>query len=169
MTKLIKCSECDREISRKAKICPGCGAKNKQPTSWIIKGFLIFIFIFGVIPAIFSSYQNEGAYSSSYPSQEETPKLSLVNYNCYKDNGYTIVEGQVKNISEQPLKSVQVLAEHYSKDGVFITSDTAMVEYDPIMPGQTSPFKAMARHNPLMSKCSVSFKHIMGGIIPTSM
>lgn len=46
-SKLIKCKDCDREISKNAKTCPGCGAKNKKKTSllsWVILGlFVCFI------------------------------------------------------------------------------------------------------------------------------
>ncbi len=29
--KLIKCKSCGKEIASNAKVCPGCGAKNKKP------------------------------------------------------------------------------------------------------------------------------------------
>ena len=36
---LVKCSECKHEISKKAKMCPNCGGKNKKRTSgltWLV-------------------------------------------------------------------------------------------------------------------------------------
>ena len=49
--------------------------------------------------------------------------------------------------------------------GGFITSDDALIDYNPILPGQTSPFKAMATENPAMRKASIDFKELMGGSI----
>ncbi len=47
---LVKCHECGREISTEAKVCPNCGAKNKDfKRSKIIiygGGFLVLFFIF---------------------------------------------------------------------------------------------------------------------------
>jgi len=47
-----------------------------------------------------------------------------------------------------------------------VTSEDAVLEYDPRMPGQTSPFKIMIRDNPLIKTFRVNFKHIFGSTIP---
>ena len=76
-----------------------------------------------------------------------------------------IVEGQVENISQSSMKNVVAVANFYTQDGEFITSENALIEYDPIPPGQTSPFKTGARYNPAMKRCSVDFKEFFGGKI----
>lgn len=46
---LIKCKECNKEISKKAEACPHCGAKRKKGTSvftWFI--LIMIILIYGV-------------------------------------------------------------------------------------------------------------------------
>ena len=48
-----------------------------------------------------------------------------------------------------------------------ITSDSSLIEYDPILPGQTSPFKVIERYNPAMEKANIEFKHMWGNRIPT--
>ena len=50
MAKLMKCKDCNEEISKKAKSCPKCGAPVKKKTSRVTWLFLILIvlFIFGV-------------------------------------------------------------------------------------------------------------------------
>lgn len=48
-TKLINCKFCGKEISKTAKVCPGCGAKNKKPfykTVWFW-AIIIFLIIIG--------------------------------------------------------------------------------------------------------------------------
>lgn len=52
-------------------------------------------------------------------------------------------------------------------DGSFITSDTGLIEYDPLLPNQTSPWKVMTRWNPRMQRASVEFKTMFGGTLVT--
>lgn len=102
--------------------------------------------------------------SASRPP-EPTYQLALISSRGYESNGggFHIVEGQVKNISDQPLKNVTAVATWLDKDGGFIKSDNAIIEYNPILPGQISPFKTMSSTNPAMEKYSVGFKTLFGG------
>lgn len=74
---LITCKECSHQISKTAKFCPNCGAKNKQPPgclSVIIIGLILF-FVIGVFVSISdanssttstrSSVRREAVYNSS--------------------------------------------------------------------------------------------------------
>ena len=92
-------------------------------------------------PAIQRS-ANQGAHS----------RLALLSSRGYEGAGYMIVEGQVQNISDSSLESVQAVASWYSKDGSFISSGDALIGYTPILPGQTSPFKIFTRINPRNAK-----------------
>jgi hypothetical protein len=76
--------------------------------------------------------------------------------------GYYTVEGEVKNISGKRLENVEAVATMYDKDGGFITTGSALIDYDPILPGQTSPFKVMVRANPAMERYRVTFKKLSG-------
>jgi hypothetical protein len=74
--------------------------------------------------------------------------LALTSSKGYESAGsYHIIEGQVKNVSSQPLKNVTAVGIWLDKDGEFIKSDDAIIEYNPILPGQTSPFKTMSTGN----------------------
>ena len=83
----------------------------------------------------------------------------------FDEYGYHQVEGQVRNLSEDSLKNVSVLVTWHTKDDTFVTSDDTLVEYNPLLPGQTSPFKSMTRSNPAMAKYTVAFKYLFGGTI----
>ena len=96
-------------------------------------------------------------------------KLELVSQNCSREHGYLIVSGEVKNISDTPLNNVEVVAAARGEDGTQISSNSSLIEYTPILAGQTSPFKAYIRYNPAMITCGVlNFKELMGGTIPTT-
>lgn len=89
-------------------------------------------------------------------------QLVLYDWSWSVEHGYVTVEGQVGNISGRKLKNVEALAQFYTADKTFVTSDTGLVEYNPLMPGQVSPFKVMLPHNPMIKTASISFKIMWG-------
>jgi hypothetical protein len=93
--------------------------------------------------------------------------LELVRWSWSKDYSYVIAEGQVKNISQRRLERVEALVTWYDANKNFITSQSSLIEFNPIMPNQTSPFKVTARHNPAMKSASIEFKFLFGEKIRT--
>ena len=71
----------------------------------------------------------------------------------------------MKNVSSESLRNVEAVVTFRTKDGDFITSDDAMIDLNPILPGQSSPFKVMATQNPAMRTASVDFKELFGGSV----
>jgi len=94
-------------------------------------------------------------------------ELEVGNWSWHQEYGYAIVEGQVTNVSGQSLENVMAVVTFQTSSGQFITSDDALVDYNPLLPGQTTPWKVMARWNPAMSSASVQFKTILGGSLRT--
>ena len=66
-SKLITCGDCDKEISRRAKTCPHCGAKNKKPDSYILHlgKILLGVFIFIGFVSIFQTSRNTATINAS--------------------------------------------------------------------------------------------------------
>lgn len=91
------------------------------------------------------------------------PKLHVSGSNCVKEYGFMTVSGTVTNRTSAPIDSLMVVGLFGKSDGTFVKSASAMVDYQPLLPGQTSPFKAMTTENPAISKCGVSFKTMFGG------
>lgn len=94
-------------------------------------------------------------------------KLEILDSHWYREYDYVTYEGRVKNISNESLKNVEAVATWYDKNGNLVTSDSSLIQYNPILPGQTSPFKVMEIYNPAMNKAGVEFSHLMGGTIRT--
>lgn len=92
-------------------------------------------------------------------------QLEIISSSWSQDHGYATYEGQVKNISNLNLKNVQAVATWYDSNGNMITSSSALIEYNPILPGQISPFKVMKTYNPAMEKAGVEFSKLMGGTL----
>jgi hypothetical protein len=94
-----------------------------------------------------------------------TCQLELVKFSWHTEYGHAILEGQVRNISAHSLRNVEAVATFHTKDGEFITSADALIDYNPILPGQASPFKVYATENPAMNKANVEFKELISGTI----
>lgn len=105
------------------------------------------------------------ATTASAPAPEAEPVLELQSWSWGEEYGYAKVTGTVKNISNQPLKNVEAVGIFSDKDGNMVSDGSALIEYDPILPGQISPFHAMATSNPAMKTARVEFKELMGGTL----
>ena len=118
-------------------------------------------------PANSSTSTTPAAAARPLPPPEPQYDLALISSKGYESEygGYHITEGLVKNISDKPLKNVTAVGIWLDKDGEFIKADDALIDYNPILPGQTSPFKTMSTGNPAMSKYRVEFKTLMGGTL----
>ncbi|MGE0362770.1 MAG: FxLYD domain-containing protein [Vicinamibacterales bacterium] len=93
------------------------------------------------------------------------PPLALLSSRGYESSGFHHVEGEVKNTSAASLRNVAVVVSWYTDAGQFITSDQTLIDYNPILPGQTSPFKSLVSTNPAMKRFTVGFKDLLGGSI----
>lgn len=92
-------------------------------------------------------------------------ELLLLDWRWSTEHGYAQAVGRVKNTSGRRLENVQVVVEWKTGSGALVKTGTALLEYNPIMPGQTSPFKVMATNNPEMTRASISFKTLFGGTV----
>lgn len=92
--------------------------------------------------------------------------LEVLNWKWYRSSDYYVeAAGEVKNISGEPLENVTAVVSFYTKDGTFVTSSEALVDFNPILPGQVSPFHVIETFNPEMSKANLQFKFLLGGTI----
>jgi len=81
--------------------------------------------------------------------------------------GFLRVEGQIKNISPRPIEHIEAVVTWYDADGGFVKSGNALIEYDPLLPGQTSPFTVLMTENPAARRYTVAFKTFWGSQLPT--
>ena len=77
---LIKCNECGKEISSKAKVCPNCGSplgKEKKKGSCLTKVLGVFIFFIGLFIAIgaFLSMESSDSSEKECISMEEFSEI----------------------------------------------------------------------------------------------
>jgi len=96
--------------------------------------------------------------------------LELQSWRWHREYGsYLVAEGAVKNVSDTRLEDVEAVVVFMNENGDLVTSETSGIEYDPILPGQVSPFSVMARANPAIVQASIDFKKFSGGSIKWKM
>jgi hypothetical protein len=170
----IVCKHCQRDLKPTppvAAILPLPAKKKTGLGTKLVAGFFLLAFAGWCSSAIRStSTPSTSSRATNAPAPSPSvDRLAFVASKGYESSGggYWYVEGQVKNISDAPIKSLMAVSTWYGKDAAFISSDRALVEFDPLLPGQTSPFKTITRGNPAMSKYSVEFKTFSGPVIGT--
>jgi len=170
---LSKCKECGHEISKKAKECPNCGSpqgpKQYSLGKLIVYGLMAW-FLYAVFTADYSgnsstSTASSGRSNPAPPAAPQTPSLEVQSWKCNTEHGYIFVEGEVKNVSNRKLENVVAVGTFRTKSGEHVKTEDALLDYNPILPGQISPFKAGGTTNPQITNCNLTFKYLMGGTI----
>lgn len=93
--------------------------------------------------------------------------LELTSFSWSRGNGYITAEGMVKNITDQKLGHIQALFIGDTKSGQMVSYEDSFIEFDPLMPGQSSPFKVMLQDNPMIATGYMKFKFFGDEEIPT--
>jgi hypothetical protein len=87
--------------------------------------------------------------------------LVVGSWNCTteRDTDYVTIRGEIKNASDSSIKGLDIVVTLRTADGTFVTSDDGMPDYETILPGQTSPFHVLIRHNPAVRTADLSLKN----------
>lgn len=118
-------------------------------------------------PAATPGGAHDDTSAAVHPLSAMESQLALVKSNGYESAGAWFVEGQVTNIAGVPLDQIQVVVQWFDGNGDFVKSDTAFIDFHPLLPGQTSHFKATSEGSPSMMKYTVQFKRHRGGMFST--
>jgi hypothetical protein len=173
----IVCRYCGRDLSTvdaQARVAQTVKQRQTQRKilgrGWLILlGLVLFGVVYGISMSPMHTSSEPGPTLPVATSQPAAPAdaLALLSSRGYEADGggYNIVEGQVRNLSGQPMRHVTAHASWYDGHGDFITADDAVIDLDPILPDQISSFKTMSRSNPAMAKYTVEFKYLIGGSI----
>lgn len=96
----------------------------------------------------------------------ESPSLRLESFrNERSSTDYMKVIGEVTNLTSSPIDKIQAVAKWYDKSDNLIVSDTTLIDYQPLMGNQSSPFHVLSRYNPAMSYVRIDFKKFWGDSI----
>ena len=104
---------------------------------------------------------NAGSDSSG-SSSANVPPLAKGSENFSRESDYDIVSGEITNIGGDKLDDVEAVTTFYDSNGGVVTTADAVIDFNPLMPGQTSPYKTMNPDNPLIKTEKTEF-HTMNG------
>ena len=74
-------------------------------------------------------------------------------------------EGFVQNTTASAMSNVMVVITWVDSNGVPQRTDEALIDYNPVLAGQQSPWSMIGNHNPALNRYRVSFKELLGGTI----
>jgi len=94
-------------------------------------------------------------------------KLQLLNYAGWTEGGTLVYsQGEVKNNSDESLADVEVVIRLYNYERKFITSGSALIDKNPLLPGQTSGFLVSADNGgAVQGSYSLYFRFLSGNTI----
>ena len=176
---LGNCKECGKEISSEAASCPHCGRPQKKKMSvgnvvaWILVVIAVLYFIGSRAPdgasnSASTSNASRPASAAAAPvaaPPPAVPPLEVQSWHCEKENSYMYVRGEVKNVSSDKLENVAAVGTWRTERGDLVKSDDALLQFNPIMPGQVSPFETISTGNPQARTCVLAFQVLGGGQI----
>ena len=99
------------------------------------------------------------------PKPRPTADLIIEGWRFSTESGFVKVAGQVTNNTGQSLENVTAVVTFKTADGGFVKTSEALISYNPVLAGQTSPFEVMDTGNPAIETANLSFKHLLGGSI----
>ena len=134
-------------------------------TKFFIGVLVVFFGFFAVLAIVMPQPDPSPAPTRARPRAQAAakPPLSLGAWDWSSEHGWASAEGQITNTGTASLENVEAVVSWFTKSGSFITSQSTLIEYSPILGGQTSPWKVMGRHNPAMAEARVEFKQMFGG------
>ena len=106
------------------------------------------------------------------PIQQEVvdPTLELISFTWRQtlSGRWLETEGLVKNTSPYSINDVQAVVWYYDGEGDFVTAEDDFIMYNPLLAGQTSPFKVTGSGTPAVKKAKVKFKFYNGADIKSA-
>lgn len=93
----------------------------------------------------------------------DSAQLELLSFRWGREtDSFVSATGEVKNVGKEPLDAVEAVVTFRTSDGTLIKTESALVKYDPVMPGQTTPFEVITTYNPMMKTANIQFATILG-------
>ncbi|MGX5805920.1 hypothetical protein ACWGS9_32605 [Bradyrhizobium sp. Arg314] len=95
------------------------------------------------------------------------PDLKIDGSRCETEYGFIKITGRMTNKTSRAIENLMAVG-MFSSNGDYFKSATAMVEYQPLLPGQTDPYTVMTTANPAITNCLTTFKTMFGGEVSSA-
>lgn len=111
-----------------------------------------------------------GLANAATACAQPPPAVAIVAVTCMKlpHAGEIEVQGEIRNTSSQPIKELILSAVFNGPAGQFVSTSDLQVEFDPVMPGQVSPFDGFGDYNPIVRIVKVTPALMLGASLSFS-
>ena len=93
--------------------------------------------------------------------REKLATAQLLTFPCKETrtegSDFVEINSEVKNLSNTSLNYVEAVARYYTEDDTFISSESYLLKFNPLLPNQTSPFRIIRLFNPKIKKVKMCF------------
>ena len=158
---LIKCHECGKEISTKAKECPHCGAPAKSPIKFRWWAFIVIGVIAGIYYSIESTTNNAKTSGTKTSQTDKDPRLKwgkaadciTIEDHQWGSDYVAKHKIKVKNFCTKSVKDIQFGFDYYADSGTKLSTgyETAYEifpagKYKTVELSELAPSKAVKSH-----------------------
>jgi len=147
---------------------PSVAELANAPTSTIGKNMTACIKAADEAIAAMSATKAEADINERSSSSEGALLLVTAANEYYQPgSGYMHLEGEVKNVSGQSLNKVLAVVSYYTAAGEYVTTDSNLIDFQPILSNQTSPFHVLTPGNPAITGWKLQFQILGEGTVPS--
>ena len=103
------------------------------------------------------------------PLAAHAQEVVVLALTCTPTSVGPLVQGEIKNLSSQPLKLVSITSTFRDGNGAFVSTEpNILATFRPILPGQTSPFKGYGDTNPAITQVTIAPSLVNGRALASS-
>jgi hypothetical protein len=139
---LVACGECGNQISKSAKTCPKCGAKNKARGWSAVAKIVGVILVLWLIVTVFGAIDRAKNGAGTAVATSSPEKNVEIAFDWRKVGFDNILEIDVtlKNRNTFAIKDIEIYCQGSAPSGTRIDSNNKTL-FERIEPGQTRSFK----------------------------
>ena len=103
------------------------------------------------------------SFDASTSRTGNSPKFDVIGLTCHITSVGPEFEGEIKNTSTRSINDVAITSTFLNKKGVFISNGGEIpITFQPILPGQTSPFSQIGGLNPSVNNVRIKVAKFEG-------
>lgn len=99
------------------------------------------------------------------PASASGGQVTLASASAERQLGYVTVSGSVQNHAQNRLAQVEAVVELLDRQNHTVKVESALVAFDPLPPGETSPFRVEVPDTDRAVAYRVRFKKLLGGAL----
>jgi hypothetical protein len=101
-------------------------------------------------------------------ARAQTSDVVILSLTCTPTSAGDEVEGQIKNLTSAPLADVVITTTFQTANGSFVSTSDSPAKFNPLLPGQVSPFDGYGEYNPDIGSVIIQPSILFGASLQSS-